>query len=388
MGTLLFVLAEDWVLLSHFQPMVRAAQAAGFRVVVATREGRAAPEIRALGCALVPVDISRGALDPLGRLRSVLALRRIIATERPDLVHAIALPAVVLTALATSASRCRPRVVLAPTGLGHLWLDDSPVIRLAREAIRALLKRVAHRRAVHFIFENPEDPREFGLDPDDPDKVTIVGGAGVSTTSFINYPIAAPPPLRVAVVARMTASKGIEPAVEAVRRLRAEGLDIRLGLYGAPDPGNRVAISRDTLAAWADGEAIVWHGHVDDIRAVWATSHVGMLLSWREGLPRALIEAMACGRPVVATDVVGCRSLVRDGIEGFLVPRDSVAGTMDALRILYRDPGRREAMGRAARQRVESGFTEAQVEAAVLNLYRRLAAPSPADGAEPLPVAR
>src|SRR5690606_38644260 len=121
------------------------------------------------------------------------------------IVHAIALPSVVLTALAATALRHRPALVLAPTGLGHLWLEDSPVIRLARNAIRRLLERAANRPRVHFLFENPEDPRELGLDPGDPSRVTIVGGAGVSTSRFVPTPLPVPPPLHVAVVARMTA---------------------------------------------------------------------------------------------------------------------------------------------------------------------------------------
>lgn len=374
MKTLLFVLAEDFVFLSHFQPMAHAAVTAGLSVVVATREGAAAPAIRALGHRLVPIDIGRGKLDPLVVAGSVLALRRILADEQPEIVHAIALPAVVATALATAIGAPACQVILAPTGLGHLWIEDDTMTRVARAGVRTLLTAAARRRDVHFLFENPEDPREFGLDPDNADQVTIVGGAGVSATAFVPLPIAEPPPMRVAVVARMIEPKGIRPAVEAVRRLRAEGRDVHLDLYGDPDPANRRSIPAETLAGWGEEDGLHRHGHVDDVGAVWATAHVALLLSWREGLPRTLVEAMACGRPVVATDVVGCRALVRDGVEGFLVPRDSVDATAQALRALYDEPHRRAAMGAAARQRFESGYSEDDVRRTVAALYARLIA--------------
>lgn len=378
MGTLLFVLTEDWFFLSHFQPMARAAAAAGLRVVVAARLGSAAEKIRSLGYRVAPIEIGRDKLDPVGVATSALALRKVLASENPAIVHAIALPAVVATALATFPATSRRQVILAPTGLGSLWIDENVPSHIARTAVQSLLSATARRRDVHFLFENPEDPREFGLDPADGAKVTIVGGAGVSASDFVHMPLAEPPPLRVAVVSRMTEAKGIEPAVEAVRRLRAMRYDIHLDLYGSPDERNRRSIPTEVLAGWAREDGIAWHGHIDDVRTIWAKTHVALLLSWREGLPRALVEAMACGRPVVTTDVTGCRTLVRDGVEGLLVPRDSVDATVSALQLLYEEPERRVAMGIAARQRFESGYTDVQVERTVATLYKSLMAKSEA----------
>jgi len=366
----LFVVTEDWFFVSHFQPMARAITRLGFDVVVVARPSPAARKIADLGYRLVPNEIGRSAISPTGVARSILALRRIIAEEQPDVVHAVALPPVVVAALATLGNNIK--VVLAPTGLGHLWLSHSATAIAAKKAVQFLIWTIAKRRSVVFVFENDEDPVEFGLDPADTSKITLVGGAGVSAIEFLPTVPPSTPPMRVAIVARMTTAKGIAPAVEAVRRLRESGRDIRLDLFGDPDPSSGASISEGALRQWSAMEGIVWHGHIDAPSAVWAKSHVAVLLSWREGLPRSLVEAMACGRPIVATDVAGCRTLVTDGVEGFLVPVDSVEHTESALARLYDDVELRIKMGLAARSRFESQFTDAAVELSITGLYQRL----------------
>ena len=261
------------------------------------------------------------------------------------------------------------QVILAPTGLGHLWLEQDVATVAARKAVRSLVATVGKRNSEHFLFENAEDPSIFGLNAGNAAKVTLVGGAGVAPEPFA--PLPASPPMRVAVVARMTAPKGISPVVEAVRRLRQTGRDIRLDLYGMPDFANRRSIPEATLRNWGNVEGITWHGHTNDVRKVWSTTHVAALLSWREGLPRGLVEAMAFGRPIVTTDVAGCRELVRDGIEGFLVPVESVDATAMSLQALYDDAALREAMGRASKARFEERFTEVAVQAVITDLYQR-----------------
>jgi glycosyltransferase involved in cell wall biosynthesis len=370
MKKILFVLTEDYFFLSHFQPMARAASRLGLEVVVAARSSSAATKIVELGYRFIPNEIGRAGSNFVGIAKSVVSLRRILAQESPDIVHAIALPPAVVSALATIGTK-RP-VILAPTGLGHLWVEHDLATSFVRGAVRTLLKISSRRPSVHFLFENSEDPLVFGLDPHDGTKVTVVGGAGVSPTEFGVKPLPAGAILQVAIVSRMTASKGIEPAVEAVRQLRAEGKNIHLHLYGDPDTGNKRSISLDTLEAWNREGGVTWHGHTSDVGAIWANAHVAALLSWREGLPRALVEAMASGRPVVASDVPGCRTLVRNGVEGLLVPVESVEATLNAFRFLLDNPAERAEMGVRARKRFEDGFTEADVESVATALYKQL----------------
>src|ERR1043166_4484796 len=177
MAKLLFFHSEDWAFLRHFLPMARAAQAAGFEVVVAVRVRHDADRLRAAGCRVIPLEAERRSLGPLEILRSFWRMARIVRTERPDVVHCIALRTVVLGGLAARLAGA-PHLVVAPTGLGHLWIENGPIERVARPLARFVVGRVLRGPSTRYLFENREDPRGVGLDPAG-SNVTIVGGAGV-----------------------------------------------------------------------------------------------------------------------------------------------------------------------------------------------------------------
>jgi glycosyltransferase involved in cell wall biosynthesis len=370
MPKLLYFHSEDWAFCQHFLPMARAAQAAGFEVAVAVRVRDHAQRLAAAGCRVISLEAERRSLSAPEIVRSFARMVRIVRAERPDVVHCIALRPVVLGGLAARLAGVR-RLVLAPTGLGHLWLERGLTVRVVRPLARWLIGRVLRRPSTRYLFENPEDPAEFGLDPAGAD-VTIVGGAGVDPAQFPASPEPPAPPVKAAVVARMLVLKGIAESVEAVRRARAQGAPVELHLYGAPDPSNRWSYSEDDLRRWSSEPGVVWHGATDDVARVWRESHVAVLLSYREGLPRALVEAAAAGRPIVTTDVTGCREVVRDGIEGLLVPRDDADAAARALILLANDAALRARLGAAANARFRERFTEAAVIRTMTALYAGL----------------
>jgi glycosyltransferase involved in cell wall biosynthesis len=245
---------------------------------------------------------------------------------------------------------------------------------MGQRAVRTLVRGLETRQT-HYLFENPDDPALLGLDPANP-RVTLVGGAGIDPEGLSPRPLPPHPPLKVAVVARMLWSKGIDLAVEAVRLARSRGELVELSLYGAPDPSNPKAIPESTLKEWSGEPGIAWHGQTADIAAVWREHHLCCLPSrGGEGLPRSLLEAAACGRAILTSDVPGCRTLVRDGIEGRLVPPNDAAALADGLTALARDPALVARMGGAARARVLDGFTERDVMDGVKRLYARALAP-------------
>jgi glycosyltransferase involved in cell wall biosynthesis len=205
--------------------------------------------------------------------------------------------------------------------------------------------------------------------------VTIVGGAGIDPDRIVPHPMPPALPLRVAVVARMLWSKGIDVVVEAARQARAEGAAIELSLYGAPDPSNRRAIPEATLRGWSMEPGTAWHGPISDVAALWRDHHVCCLASrGGEGLPRTLLEGAAAGRAIVTTDVPGCRRLVRDGVEGLVVPPNDPAALARAFIELANDPGCVARMGDAARARILDGFTERAVMERVKELYSAMLA--------------
>lgn len=366
MPKLLYLITEDWFFVSHFLPMARAARAAGFEVVVATRVRAHGERLAAEGCRVVPLENERRSFGPFEALRAFFRIARIVRDEKPDIVHCIAVRMVVLGGLAARWGGAR-HLVLAPTGLGHLWINEGLRERIARGFARIAVGRWLRRPGTRYLFENSDDPREFGLGPND--AVTIVPGAGVNPSEFPPSPEPPSPPLKVAVVARMIWPKGIAEGVAAVKRARALGADVTLDLYGSPDLSNRRSCTEDELRALS-GPGIAWHGRSGDVARVWREHHVAMLLTWyREGVPRSIIEAAAAGRPILTTNVPGCRDLVRDGVEGIVVAPRDVEGAAQALVRLAGDAALRARLGAAAHARFVERFTEEAVRRTVTELY-------------------
>jgi glycosyltransferase involved in cell wall biosynthesis len=373
MPKILYLVTEDWFFVSHFLPIARAARDCGFEVAVATRVRADGALLTAEGFSVIAIESERGSASPLAGVRDFFRLRKIVRRERADIVHCIALRPAVIGGMAAKLAGA-DRLVLAPTGLGYLWIERGIAVRAGRAVVSFIVGRWLRGPRTHYLFENRDDPHEFGIDPDFAD-VTLVGGSGVDPANFPTSNEPAAPPVKIAVVSRMIRSKGIMEAVEAVRRARATGAPVELHLYGDPDPDNRRSIPQATLEQWSAEPGIAWHGRATDVARVWREHHIAMLLSYREGLPRSLVEAAAAGRPIVATDVPGCREVIRNGQEGVLVPLGDIEAAAGALATLAANPGLRYRLGAAANTRFQERFTADAVSQKVRNLYLSLAPP-------------
>jgi glycosyltransferase involved in cell wall biosynthesis len=373
MPRILYFATEDWFFASHFLPMARAAHRAGLEGCVAARISDKAARITAEGLRIIPFGSDRGSLGVIGVLRDVLRACRIIRAERPDIVHCIGLRQVLIAGTAARLVGAR-KLLLATIGLGYLWTDNSIPTQVLRSIVRNVIRFVLHGRNTHYLFENTDDPRDFGFDIGAPE-VTIVGGAGVDPKEFPMLPEPPAPPVKIAVVARMIESKGIAAAIGAVRRAREFGANVELDLYGEPDPSNPLSIPEAQLRQWSLEPGICWQGHTPNVAAVWREHHIALYLShYREGLPRTLIEAAASGRPIVTADTTGCREFVRDGCEGFMVAPGDIDGAAHAIELLAGDPALRARMGAAANARFHHGFTEQKVMSVIEKLYRSMLA--------------
>ena len=369
---LLFLVNEDWFFASHFLPMARAALAGGMEVVVATRIRDHRSVIERTGARLLAFEADRSAFGPIEILSAVRRLVALLGAERPDILHCIGLKSMLIGGLAGRITAVRPRIY-AVTGLGFVGARRDFIGRAARTALRHVMRPAIAGRQVHYLCENPEDARIFGLDPDHGDSVTLVGGAGVDLEKFPQTALPPFPPLRVAVISRMLWSKGVDLAVAAVREARRRGADVTLALYGDPDPDNPKALPASLLDEWSAEAGIEWHGRTEDVAGVWARHHLCCLASrGGEGLPRTLLEAAACGRPMITSDVPGCRHFVRHGKDGLVVPADDPQALAEAILAFHRDPASLQRMGRSARHRVAEGFTERAVGETVIAMYRRL----------------
>jgi glycosyltransferase involved in cell wall biosynthesis len=374
MPKILYLVTEDWFFVSHFLPMAQAARDCGLQVAVATRVRAHGERLKAEGFSVIAIESTRGSFSPLRSLQEFFQALKIVRDERADIVHCIALRPVVIGGIAAKLAGTGGALVVAPTGLGHLWIERGIAVLVARKIVSAIVGSWLRGPRTRYLFENRDDPQEFGLDPAGAD-ITIVGGSGVEPANFPRSEEPAAPPLKVAVVCRMIRPKGIVEAVEAVRRARGARAAVELHLFGDPDPANPRSIPQATLERWSAEPGITWHGRVADVAQVWRQHHVAMLLSYREGLPRSLVEAAAVGRPIVATDVAGCREVMRDGQEGILVPLGDIGAAARALATLAADPDLRYRLGAAANARFHERFTADAVRQKVRNLYRSLAPP-------------
>jgi glycosyltransferase involved in cell wall biosynthesis len=380
---LIFLVTEDWYFCSHRLPVARVARDAGFEVVVATRVRDHAAQIRGEGFRLAPLPWRRRGDGIVGAGRALAAIAALYRCEQPDIVHHVALKPVLFggpaVRLAFSRGGSRPQVVSAIAGLGSGLGLARRLGRLLRPVLGWALRHAAAGGQV--IVQNPEDGAAlagFGIDPA---QLVLIRGSGVDTAHFVPLPEPEGPAVRVALVARMLRSKGVLEAAEAVRRLRARGLPVELVLAGPTDPDNSDTLDQPAMQALAAEPGIEWLGRVEDVREVWRRAAIAVLPSiYGEGLPKALLEAAACARPIVATDMPGCREIVRPGETGLLVPPHDAAALTEALAALVADPERRRRMGRAARLLTEREFGEARIADQTLALYRAALATREAAG--------
>lgn len=366
---LAYVVTEDWYFLSHRLPMARAARAAGYDVHVITHVTRGGEAIAAEGFKLHPVVWRRGSVHPLGFISNIRAVRAVYRAINPALVHNVALQPTIVGSLAAQGLPCVRLNALA--GLGFSFTSATLKARLLRPVLRTLLRYVLGHRNAAVLVQNPDDRAAVESLGVAPGKVFVIPGSGVETDQFV--PLPEPEgEVAAAFVGRLLDDKGVRTLVAAHDILMRRGQPVRLLIAGDPDPANPVSIPPQEIAAWAKRPGIEVLGHVGDIRDVWKRAHIAVLPSRREGLPKSLLEAAACGRPIVATDVPGCREIARPGVNAILVPPDHAQALADAITRLALNPALRASYGQAGRSLVEQEFSTDVVGRQISAVYSRL----------------
>jgi len=370
--TIVFLVTADWYFWSHRLPIARAARRAGFHVVVATRVESHGEAMRGEGFEVLPIAIPRTFGSPWAEIRSLLGIFGLYRRVRPALAHHISVKCALYGTLSARLARV-PAVINTLPGLGYLFTSRQWRARALRPLARLAFRLLFNGPTTRVIVQNPDDYaflEEQGLVARN--RLVLVRGSGVDIRRFAPRPEPDGPP-SVAMVSRMLWDKGVGELVEAARLLRSRGRSLRIVLVGAPDPENPGSVPLDRLGEWNRSGVIEWTGARDDIPEVWASSHIATLPSYYgEGVPKALLEAAACGRPIVAADVKGSREVVRHGQNGLLVPPCDAAALAAALDQLAADPELRRRMGARGRQIAESEFAEDIVVANTLAVYRDL----------------
>lgn len=373
MRRLLFVVNDLPFFLSHRLPLALGALTAGYDVHLATPDHPRRREVENRGVTFHPILMSRSGMGPWGEYRSFRSLLRLYRDLRPDVVHQVTPKPVIYGSLAARVAGVRS-VVNAISGLGHVFVARGWKADLRRTVVlQAYRSAFAHSRC-RGIFQNPDDValfREAGIVTEG--QTLLIPGSGVDLAEFHPTPEPAGRPV-VILPSRLLWDKGVGEFVAAARGLRDRGLEHRAVLVGKPDPGNPRAVPEEEVQRWVKEGVVEWWGHREDMPGVFAQSNVVCLPStYREGVPKVLLEAAAAGRAIITTDVPGCRDVVKHENTGLLIPPRDPLALSAAIERLVEDPILRARLGSRARARAVAEFGIGRVVETTLGLYRELA---------------
>lgn len=366
----------DWYLYNFRLSTALRLKGDGHEVVMLSPPGPFGARFASHGLRWVTLSMDRSSLNPLREAATWWQLTRLLRREQPDLLHSFTVKCAVYGALAARVARV-PAVVNAVAGMGYVFTSDSAKARALRPLVKLLLRMtLGHRRSL-LILQNPDDAAAFSdARLIAPERVRMIRSSGVDTTRFrpADSTPGAGSRLRVLLAARLLWEKGVQEFVDAAKHLQAEGREVEFVLAGMPDPGNPRSASHADAQGWHDAGLVTWLGHVENMPSLLRTVHVMVLPSYyREGVPKSLIEAAACGLAIVTTDFPGCREVVTEhGMDGLRVaPRDALEL---AQRIVMLDDDRAllERLGRSARQRALSDFDERLVIQRTMDVYSEL----------------
>jgi len=368
---IIYLVTEDWYFCSHRLPLAVAAKEAGYDVIVATRVQKHGEQILEAGLKLVPITMLRRSPGLIHELKSVWEIIRLYRAERPDIVHHVALKPVVFGGIAARLASVS-LVINAVAGLGFMFTAQSWRVRAIRPIFSGILRLLLVGAGRRVIVQNDDDAAMLG-NLSKSMQLHVIRGAGVDIQAF--RPFSTPAKdfsdeLTVVLAARMIWDKGVGEFVGAARMLKKTAVPVRMILVGDSDDGNPMGIPRAQLESWQADGIIEWWGRREDMQEVYAQADIVCLPTYyREGVPKVLLEAAACGLPIITTDVPGCRDVVRHEENGLLIAARDASAIAEAVSKLLDGPELRKSMGAFGRARVAEQFSLDHVVAAILRLY-------------------
>lgn len=399
---LLYLVSDDRYFCSHRLHLAKAALEQGYQVAVATcctehsphstdqetRERSRHPSYQSIieqqGIRIYPLrHFNRADVNPWQQLRCLRELMHIYRDFKPDVVHHVALKPVLLGSLI--AHRCKvPKIINALGGLGYLFTEQASELSLLKKIQKKLLfsfvckcYRWAFSHAnTTVLLQNLDDKAALmqqkcvkDINNKKANNVVVIPGSGIDTKAYPFLPEPSSPPIIVCCISRMLWDKGIGELVVASKILQSQNIPIKIRVYGTPDPDNPASIPQETLERWDAEGWIEWRGFCDDVAKAYAECHIAVLPSYREGLPKSLLEAASCGRPIITTDVPGCREVVKEGENGLRVPAKDAERLAEKIGLLAENKTLRIQMGQRGRKRMEDYFSNEVVLKDVLSLY-------------------
>lgn len=367
---ILYVVNVDWFFISHRLAIAEEAKKNGFEVIVAAEDTGRSQEIIDKGIQFINLSFSRSGTNPIKELITVLKFFKIYYNAKPDVIHHITLKPVIYGSIVAKLLSIKS-VINAVSGLGYNFTQGR--INLISKIMLRLMK-YGFGNNTCFIFQNKDDFMELSelgvLSPEN--NIFLIKGSGVNLEEFYPTPFPSFDRIKIVLPSRMLWDKGVREFFQAAGTLRANyHSKIQFVLVGMSDEGNKAGISVNLLTQWVDGDYFKWIGHRDDIFEVYKNSHIVVLPSYREGMPKTLIEACAMGRAIITTDAIGCRECVDDGINGFKVPVKDPKGLAVAIEFLVNNPNKIIEMGIASRLKAENEFDINSVISTHLEIYKQ-----------------
>ena len=359
---ILFFISEDWVFVSHRLHLAKYAIANQHKVTLACNVSTFDEVIEREGIELKDWKINRGSKNPITFVYNILKTRQIIRECEPDILIAVALKPIILTGFAKISLKSE-KCFLCVTGLGSVFTADGIFSDMLKVFVRLVLTFILRQKTNNLVVQNSDDEAFFCVDLKIPKRKThLIRGAGVDIEQF--FPVAEHNTLPiVSLPARALRDKGVVEFVKVGQIINDRNKRAIFRLIGAPDSSNPNTISRSQLEQWHQQGVIDWAGHHPDMVSALQASHIVCFPSYREGLPKALLEACACGKPIVAFDVPGVREIVQDQVNGCLVPFGDIAKMAQCVERLILDKALRTQFGEAGRAMVEGEFSQASVQA-------------------------
>lgn len=368
----------DWYLYNFRRSLALALKDAGNEVILLSPPGVYGEKLLAMGFRWIPAPLNRRSLNPFDEIAFFFWLIRFLRNENVDLVHGFTIKCVVYAGIAGRLANVEGRVC-AVAGMGYVFTNDDIRARVLRPFLKTVFRIALGGKGLRLILQNPDDVKFFqdtGLV--DARVIRLIPGSGVDCVRFFPRAVSShhrqdsARRMRVVLPARLLWDKGLAEFVDAARLLRAKGLLVDFLLAGAPDVGNPASVSDVVLQSWVEEGIVEFLGHVEDMAALYHSVDVVVLPSYREGLPKGLIEAAACALPIVTTDAPGCREVVSNEVDGLLVPIKNAIELAAAIERLCADPALRARLGSSARSKVLNQFDERIVVSKTIDVYREL----------------
>lgn len=365
---LIYIVSEDWVFVSHRLTLAKQAIKDGYDVTAITNISNHEDVLLSAGLKVFNINFCRSFKRPFSDVHSIYQLIKLFRLLKPEVIHNVGLKISLISSIAAFIARV-PVVINAYTGLGYVFSSNDMLARVIRLLLNSPLKYLNHRASTWVVFQNEDDEALFeNSNLINKERTLLIKGSGVDVNEF-PFSDELPGQLKVMLASRLLWDKGVGEFIEVSRQLKINYPEVTFVLVGDVDEQNPLSLTKEIIDSWVNEGFIEWWGHKQNMPEVLKLAHIVALPSYREGLPKVLLEAASIGRALVATDAPGCREIVRDGVNGFLVQAKESKCLAEAIEKLILNKELRTQMGLKSREIIETELSSEIINKQFIELY-------------------